>query len=108
MVPHLALSLPAQFEEMSGGLSQVLGPATLGAFFFLAAYLNLNDPDWLLWSTAYALGALICFWTALRGTTASAEGTGVDVARTRRYARQHSSETITTSIGQRGTKATSL
>ena len=72
---------------MSGGSSEVVAPAALGAFFLLAAYLNLNDPDWVLWSTAYSLGALICFWTALRGATAASAGSaGGDASRTRRCA----------------------
>lgn len=69
---------------MPVGSSNVVAPTTLGAFLFVAAYLNLNDPDWLLWSTAYSLGGLICLWTALRGATAAAENTGEDVSRTRR------------------------
>lgn len=54
--------------------SDVLAPTALGAFFFLAGYLNLNDPDWLLWSTAYALGAAVCLWSALQGAGLTAAG----------------------------------
>lgn len=46
--------------------SDVVAPIALGAFFLLASYLNLNDPDWILWSTAYALGAVVCGWSALQ------------------------------------------
>lgn len=59
--------------------SEIVGPAALGAFFFLASYLNLNDPDWALWSTAYALGAAVCGWSALQGAGA-AEGKAQDAA----------------------------
>lgn len=51
---------------MAPGSSNVVAPAALGAFFLLAGYLNLNDPDWALWSTAYALGGAICGWTVLQ------------------------------------------
>lgn len=62
--------------------SEVVGPAALGAFFLLASYLNLNDPDWVLWSTAYALGAAVCGWSALQeaGAAGSAEGVAQDAA----------------------------
>lgn len=63
--------------------SEVVGPAALGAFFLSASYLNLNDPDWVLWSTAYALGAVVCGWSALQG--AAGAGAAQDAAsRTRR------------------------
>lgn len=77
---------------MFGVSSEVVAPATLGSFFFLAAYLNLNDPDWALWSTAYVLGALICVWTALQGggggggeAATAAESADKDVSWARRY-----------------------
>eukprot|EP00752_Nemacystus_decipiens_P002079 g1990.t1 len=60
--------------------SEVVGPAALGAFFLLASYLNLNDPDWVLWSTAYALGAAVCGWSALQGVGAEQDA----ASRTRR------------------------
>ncbi|CAM9549480.1 unnamed protein product [Scytosiphon promiscuus] len=72
------------------GSSDVVAPAALGAFFLLASYLNLNDPDWILWSTAYALGAAVCGWTALQGAGASGPGAAAeskskeDASRTRR------------------------
>lgn len=61
---------------MTLGQSEAAAPAALGVFFLFASYLNLNDPDWLLWSTAYALGAAICVWTALRGWTVGTDGMG--------------------------------
>ncbi|CAM9876465.1 unnamed protein product [Pylaiella littoralis] len=76
--------------KMALGSSEVVAPIALGAFFLLASYLNLNDPDWLLWSTAYALGAAVCLWSALQGASAAAEGvsgkTKDDASRTRRSA----------------------
>ncbi|CAM9625123.1 unnamed protein product [Ectocarpus sp. 13 AM-2016] len=63
--------------------SDVVAPIALGAFFFLASYLNLNDPDWILWSTAYALGAVVCGWSALQAAGAvgrGARGTAKDDA----------------------------
>lgn len=53
--------------------SDIVAPSALGTFLLLASYLNLNDPDWMLWSTAYALGAVVCGWSALQGVGASKE-----------------------------------
>lgn len=70
--------------------SEVVAPTALGAFFLMAGYLNLNDPDWLLWSTAYALGAAVCLWSAMQGAGAVAAAAGVggkpkgDASQTRR------------------------
>lgn len=33
---------------------------TMAVFFFLAAYVNLNDDDWYLWTPIYALPGLLC------------------------------------------------
>ncbi|CAM9579924.1 unnamed protein product [Choristocarpus tenellus] len=38
---------------------------TLSFFFFLAAYLNLNDPDPELWCSFYVVAATICIGTAV-------------------------------------------
>lgn len=54
--------------------SDIVAPSALGTFLLLASYLNLNDPDWILWSTAYALGAAVCGWSALQGAGASEDG----------------------------------
>lgn len=50
-------------------LSEIAAPFALGVFFLFAAYLNLNDPDWILWSTAYTVGALVCGWTVASVTS---------------------------------------
>ncbi|CAM9293333.1 unnamed protein product [Hapterophycus canaliculatus] len=60
------------------GSPDVVAPAALGSFFLLASYLNLNDPDWILWSTAYALGAAVCGWSALQGAGTSGTGTAAE------------------------------
>ena len=49
------------------GSSEIAVPAAFGAFLVVASYLNLNDPDWLIFSTVYALGAVVCGWTVLQG-----------------------------------------
>ena len=55
-------------------LLAIVGPTALGTFLLLASYLNLNDPDWILWSTAYAVGAAVCGWSALQGAGAAKNG----------------------------------
>jgi len=37
----------------------------MNLFFFMAAYVNLNDPDAEIWVTLYAFAAIIAFATAL-------------------------------------------
>lgn len=69
------------------GMFQAVAISALGSFFAFAAYLNLNDPDWILWSTAYALGALVCGWTVMSGMgghDAAVAGSLKESSRTRR------------------------
>lgn len=64
-----------------GGVLEITAPAAFGAFLVVAAHLNLNDPDWLLFSTAYALGAVICGWTVWEGLLKSGGDARKDYAR---------------------------
>lgn len=66
-----------QLLAMKACSSEAVAPAALGSFLFLASYLNINDPDWILWSSAYGLGGVICGWTVLlQGLNAETETTG--------------------------------
>jgi Transmembrane family 220, helix len=42
-----------------------VGLAALSIFLAFAAYVNLNDPDAALWSTAYGASAVLCMATAV-------------------------------------------
>jgi Transmembrane family 220, helix len=42
-----------------------IGLAALSIFLAFAAYVNLNDPDAALWSTAYGASAVLCMATAV-------------------------------------------